>query len=98
MIITLEELAIVLNKDMSVLCCLASNIFQHFELLNDGTLKKTFSPLKYIQLTGSKNQTFVFKLNYKKQVLLNASNIFFFLMDLKSEKRLVDVQVAFLKK
>ena len=80
-----------------MLCCLASNVFQQFQLLTDGSLKKTFSSLKYLQLSGSKDQTFVLELDCKKQVLLNASDIIFWLMDWKSEKRL-DVQVSFSKK
>ena len=82
-ITTLEELAIILKKDVKipVLCCLASNVFQQFQLLTDGSLKKTFSSLKYLQLSGSKDQTFVLELDCKKQVLLNASDIIFWLMD-----------------
>ena len=35
-------------------CTLCSNIVTHFEKSSDGSLKKVFSPLKYVQLKGSK--------------------------------------------
>ena len=75
----LHEIGVTLKSDYSsqLLCASQSNIFTYFELLSDGSRKKSYSPLKYILLKGSKNETLVFQLDSRKQTLLNMSDIAF---------------------
>ena len=71
-----------------ILVTLSSNLISNFELTSDGSLIKTFAPLKFIELKGQKDSTLSVQLD--KDIIYTfcgTSNVKFWLQSVSAKKR-----------
>ena len=64
------------EQKKTVLCSLSSNITSHFEVSNNGSLTKCFSPLKIFELKpGPKGFSAIIQLDKDQHIVHNQSEI-----------------------
>lgn len=71
-----------------ILCTLSSNVVSHFEISEDGSLTKCYSPLKYFELKGVKEHTILLQLDKTEHTIKNSSEVVCWITDVISGKRI----------